>query len=96
MLLERRDDRFTSLRDIHVAVGDAVIGAAPQVSVKKKQRTGLLQADDPRHEYAQAYRRLRSALYFLPGAGDRPKVILITVYALRVGKRAWRPTSRGR
>jgi polysaccharide biosynthesis transport protein len=77
-LIEKRDDRFTSLHDVHFAVGDAVVGQVPELARNGKAHIGLLEVDDTRHSYAESYRNLRSALLFLATDGERPKVLLVT------------------
>lgn len=85
-LIEKRDDRFTSAGDVNHALGDAVVCMLPEVTQKGKEPLRLLALDDPRHSYAESYRRLRSALLFLPGGGERPKILLITSAMPNEGK----------
>jgi capsular exopolysaccharide synthesis family protein len=77
-LIEKRDDRFTSVVEVNSTLGDAIVGLLPEVAHKRKEPVRLLEMDDPRHGYAESYRSLRSALLFLPIEGERPKVLLIT------------------
>ena len=77
-LIEKRDDRFTSVIEVNSTLGDAIVGLLPEVAHKRKEPVRLLELDDPRHGYAESYRSLRSALLFLPAEGERPKVLLIT------------------
>lgn len=77
-LVEKRDDRFTSVTDVTFALGDAVVGLLPQMTKKRKETIRLLEPDDSRHGYAESFRSLRSALLFLATDGERPKVLLIT------------------
>jgi capsular exopolysaccharide synthesis family protein len=77
-LIEKRDDRFTSVVEVNSTLGDAIVGMLPEVPHKRKEPMRLLELDDPRHGYAESYRSLRSALLFLPTEGERPKVLLIT------------------
>jgi len=53
---------------------------------KRKEPVRLLELDDPRHAYAESYRSLRSALFFLQTEGERPKVLLITSAMPKEGK----------
>jgi succinoglycan biosynthesis transport protein ExoP len=77
-LIEKRDDRFTSLTEVNSSLGDAVVGLLPEVSRNGKESVCLLEHNDSRHGYAESYRSLRSALLFLETEGERPKVLLIT------------------
>lgn len=64
-LIETRDDRFTSANDVNATLGDAIVGMLPEVPRKGKDSMRLLELNDPRHEVAESYRSLRSALLFL-------------------------------
>jgi capsular exopolysaccharide synthesis family protein len=77
-LIEKRDDRFTSVIEVNTTLGDAIVGLLPEVPHKRKEPVRLLELDDPRHGYAESYRSLRSALTFLATGGERPRVLLIT------------------
>jgi capsular exopolysaccharide synthesis family protein len=85
-LIEKRDDRFTSVIEVNSKLGDAIVGLLPEVTGKGKEPTHLLELDDPRHGYAESYRSLRSALLFLPSEGERPKILLITSAMPNEGK----------
>jgi capsular exopolysaccharide synthesis family protein len=85
-LIEKRDDRFTSVVEVNSTLGDAIVGMLPEVPHKRKEPIRLLELDDPRHGYAESYRSLRSALLFLPTEGERPKVLLITSAMPKEGK----------
>jgi len=85
-LMEKRDDRFTSVTEANSTLGSAILGLLPEVSHKGNEPIPLLEVDDPRHGYAESYRSLRSALLFLPAEGARPKVLLITSAMPNEGK----------
>jgi capsular exopolysaccharide synthesis family protein len=85
-LITVRDDRFTSVIEVHATIGDAVVGLLPEVTQKGEVTMSLLELNDPRYMYAESYRSLRSALLFLPMEGERPKVILITSAIPNEGK----------
>jgi capsular exopolysaccharide synthesis family protein len=85
-LIEKRDDRFTSVTEVNSTLGDAIVGMLPEMDRKGKEPMRLLELDDPRHGYAESYRSLRSALLFLPTEGERPKVLLITSAMPQEGK----------
>jgi len=78
-LIALRDDRFTSLSEVNEKFGDVIVGQVPQVPrLRGKSAMPLLQIEDDRPMYAESYRNLRSALFFMPAEGERPKVLLIT------------------
>jgi len=85
-LIEKRDDRFTSVIEVNATLGDAIVGMLPEVPHKRKEPMRLLELNDPRHGYAESYRSLRSALLFLATEGERPKVLLITSAMPKEGK----------
>ena len=85
-LITIRDDRFTSVIEVNATLGDAVVGLLPEVTQKGEVTMSLLELNDPRYMYAESYRSLRSALLFLPGQGERPKVLLITSAVPNEGK----------
>jgi capsular exopolysaccharide synthesis family protein len=85
-LITVRDDRFTSVIEVHATLGDDVVGLLPEVTQKDEVTMSLLELNDPRYMYAESYRSLRSALLFLPMEGERPKVILITSAIPNEGK----------
>ncbi|HUD47640.1 MAG TPA: polysaccharide biosynthesis tyrosine autokinase [Candidatus Baltobacteraceae bacterium] len=76
--IESRDDRFTSVVEVNATLGDAVVGLLPEVARNGKGSMPLLELNDPRHGYAESFRSLRSALFFLPTDGERPKILLVT------------------
>ena len=86
LLLEKRDDRFTSVAEVNSILGDAIFGMLPEVAAKGKEPVRLLEKDDTRHGYVESYRRLRSALLFQAIDGERPKVLLITSAMPNEGK----------
>jgi len=79
LLVEFRDDRFTSATEINDTLGGGLVARVPDVRQLRRKSGGLLleRGVEP-HVHAEAYRNLRSALMYLPWEGQRPKVILIT------------------
>lgn len=81
------DDRFVSVRDIKDQFGEPVLGLVPQVRRARSNPAGvLIEMNDPRTAYAEAYRHLRSALLLSSGAGGRPQTLLFTGAAQAEGK----------
>jgi polysaccharide biosynthesis transport protein len=86
-LIATRDDCFTSLVEISEKFGDAIVGQVPDMpGAKKDAPLPLLEDNDQRHIYAEAYRSLRSALIFVPVGDERPKLLLITSAMPNEGK----------
>jgi len=86
VLVAIRDDRFTSVIEVNAAVGNSVVGLLPEMTQKDEGAMSLLAPNDSRYMFAEAYRSLRSALLYLPTAGERPKVMLVTSAVPNEGK----------
>ena len=87
MLVEARDDRFSSVVEIDEKFGDSVIGQLPEM--KRLARNGakpIIETHDQQDMFAESCRNLRSALLFLPYEGERPKTIVITSALADEGK----------
>jgi capsular exopolysaccharide synthesis family protein len=85
-LMAFRDDRFSSAAEVDAALGTRVVGLLPEMSQNKEGAMALLESNDSRYIYAESYRNLRSALLYLPSAGERPKVLLIASAIPNEGK----------
>jgi polysaccharide biosynthesis transport protein len=87
LLIAFRDDRFTSVIEINEKFGDSIVGQVPELpGLNGASTLPLLQIEDERHTYAEAYRGIRSALLCAPAPNERPKVILITSAVPHEGK----------
>ncbi|HYV32898.1 MAG TPA: polysaccharide biosynthesis tyrosine autokinase, partial [Candidatus Binatia bacterium] len=82
LIVNLRDDRFSALAEVTDKLPGEVIGQVPDMAPKGKGRRQvklpLLEAEDPRHMFAESYRNLRSALLYLQEDGVHPKVVLVT------------------
>ena len=79
LLIALRDDRFTSMFEVNEKFGNNIIGQVPELlSLAGGNKVPLIESEEQRHIYAEAYRGLRSALLLGPAQGERPRVILIT------------------
>jgi capsular exopolysaccharide synthesis family protein len=79
VLIAFRDDRFASVFEVNEKFGENMVGQVPELpGLKTGAELPLLEIEDQRHTYAEAYRGIRSALLSAPSANERPKVILIT------------------
>jgi succinoglycan biosynthesis transport protein ExoP len=86
LLLNRADDRLTSSTEMLEHFSEPILGQIPNAA-ESRGETGLplLQAEDERYSYAEAFRSLRSSLIFMPNQLDL-KSILITSAIPNEGK----------
>lgn len=86
-LIALRNDEFATSNDVNERFGEVIVGQVPDVrGVRKKKPLALLQDNDDRHSYAESYRNLRSALFYLANDGSRPKLVLVTSAIPNEGK----------
>jgi capsular exopolysaccharide synthesis family protein len=79
LLVDRLDDRITSLTEFEDQFEEPVVGQIPKDAEALKNGTALLiKHGDQRHSLIEAFRNLRSALLFLPGRDRKPQVLLVT------------------
>ena len=80
MLVERLDDRPSSFTDLQELFDEPVLGQIPLEFGLNRSRNGVpvLQPDDKRHVFLEAYRSLRSSLLYMSSEGKRPRVLLVT------------------
>jgi len=79
LLLDRFDDRPNSFTELQDLFDEPVLGQIPlQTTRRKKEDLQLIQVDDDRHAFVEAYRNLRSSLHYMATEGKRPKLILVT------------------
>jgi succinoglycan biosynthesis transport protein ExoP len=79
LLIELRDDRFTSLVEVTDKFGDSIVGQVPEVrELRSRKASALLEPASEPHLLSESYRSLRSALLYLPLETERPKIVLVT------------------
>jgi capsular exopolysaccharide synthesis family protein len=80
MLLDRLDDRMNSFTELEELFDEPVIGQVPREkpSGRNNGDLALLQAEDERHAFLEAYRNIRSSLIFSNEAKHHPRIILVT------------------
>ncbi|MBN2507216.1 MAG: polysaccharide biosynthesis tyrosine autokinase [Verrucomicrobia bacterium] len=79
MLVERLDDRMSSFTELQELFEENILGQIPKErGVGKRRELALIQADDTRHAFLEAYRNLRSSLLFSNDNGERPRLLLVT------------------
>lgn len=84
--LDRHDDRLTSSTELLDHFSEPVLGQIPDVrSSRTAHGLPLLDTEDERYTYAEAFRSLRSSLIFMPNQADL-KALLITSAIPNEGK----------
>ncbi len=87
LLLDRLDDRIGSFSELQELFDEEVLGQIPrEKSALRKGEPGLLQAQDERYSFVEAYRNLRSSLLYMSEPGQRPKTLLVTSSVPNDGK----------
>jgi capsular exopolysaccharide synthesis family protein len=86
LILDRSDDRIASSTDMLDHFSEPILGQIPNVADSRGESgLPLLQPEDERYTYAEAFRSLRSSLIFLPNQTEL-KTILITSAIPNEGK----------
>ncbi len=87
LFIDRMDDRMNSFTELQELFDEAVMGQIPR---EKPATAGgelsLMQPDDSRHAFVEAYRNLRSSLLYMSGAAERPRTLLVTSSVPNEGK----------
>jgi capsular exopolysaccharide synthesis family protein len=85
-LLDRSDDRLASSSEMIEQFNEAIVGQIPDVaSSRTKVGLPLLQDDDERFMFAEAFRSLRSSLIFMPNQAEL-KTLIVTSAIPNEGK----------
>jgi len=77
VLLDRLDDRMNSFSELEDHFDEPLVGQIPKDRAAKGD-SPLLQPQDERHAFVEAYRNFRSALLFLGDDAPKPRVLLLT------------------
>jgi capsular exopolysaccharide synthesis family protein len=75
-ILDRLDDRMNSQSEFEARFKERVIGQIPQIDTRSVST--ILQVNDERHSFAEAFRNVRSSIHFMPFEGERPRSFAIT------------------
>lgn len=79
LAVDRLDDRPTSYTELQEEFDEPILGQIPlEATHGRNNGSGLLQSDDERHAFMEAYRNLRSSLLYMATEGKRPRTILVT------------------
>ena len=86
IVLDRADDRLSSSTEMLEHFSESILGQIPNVAeTRGTSGLPLLQEEDERYTYAEAFRSLRSSLIFMPNQTEL-KTILITSAIPNEGK----------
>ena len=87
LLLDRLDDRVGSFSELQELFDEDVLGQIPRdQAALRKGESGLLQDQDQRFAFVEAYRNLRSSLLYMSEPGQRPRTLLVTSSVPNDGK----------
>jgi polysaccharide biosynthesis transport protein len=87
MVLERMDDRMTSFSELQELFDEEVLGQIPREKIDSHDKEpGLIEPEDERHAFVEAYRNLRSSLLYMSETGQRPKTLAVTSSVPNDGK----------
>jgi capsular exopolysaccharide synthesis family protein len=80
ILLDRLDDRMNSFTELEELFDEDVLGQIPRERAARKQggMIPVLQQNDQRHSFVEAYRNLRSSLLYMSDTEARPRTLLVT------------------
>ncbi|NJK92444.1 MAG: polysaccharide biosynthesis tyrosine autokinase [Blastochloris sp.] len=87
-LLDRIDDRVNSFTELREHFEEQVLGQIPLEPVSGTDRVPVLNQNDDRQIYAEAFRNIRSSLMYMPieTGRERPKTLLVTSAIPNEGK----------
>ncbi|MCI0365596.1 MAG: polysaccharide biosynthesis tyrosine autokinase [Phycisphaerales bacterium] len=85
-LLERFDDRVTSVTDLVLHFDEEVVGQVPNIKLRSGEPLKLITMGDERHMLAESYKNIRSSLMFMGNGDARPRVLLVTSAVPNEGK----------
>ena len=86
LLLDRADDRLASATELLEHFSEPILGQIPNVAESRNDAgLPLLQSEDERYTYAEAFRSLRSSLIFMPNQAEL-KTVLVTSAIPNEGK----------
>lgn len=79
LLIDRLDDRMLSYTELQELFDEPVLGQIPfEKSPAKGSDVALIEPDDERFSFVEAYRNLRSSLLFAGEKDRRPRILLVT------------------
>jgi polysaccharide biosynthesis transport protein len=85
-LVEQFDDRFGNITELRSQLSELVVGQIPNERHRRKTPLPLLRAQDPRHEFVEAFTTMRSGLVFGFTDQERPRIMVVTSSVPQEGK----------
>ncbi|MEM6884262.1 MAG: polysaccharide biosynthesis tyrosine autokinase [Verrucomicrobiota bacterium] len=85
-IFDRIDDRVNSFTELRDHFEEEVLGQVPLEILGGEDRVALLQENDERQVYSEAFRNIRSSLMYMAVEGERPRSRIITSAITREGK----------
>ncbi|HWX19016.1 MAG TPA: polysaccharide biosynthesis tyrosine autokinase, partial [Candidatus Binatia bacterium] len=87
LFLDHLDDRINSFTELQDLFDENVLVQIPREKADgKRGQLKLVEKEDERHSFVEAYRNLRSSLLYMAEGGQRPKTLLITSSIPNEGK----------
>jgi len=87
LFVDRLDDRMSSASELQQVFDYDILGQVPKERpFGPRGGVSLLTANDERHSFVEAYRNLRSSLFFMGEGEERPRTILFTSSVPNEGK----------
>jgi succinoglycan biosynthesis transport protein ExoP len=87
LFLDHLDDRINSFTELQDLFDESVLVQIPrQKPQNQRGQPSLVEKDDPRHSFVEAYRNLRSSLLYLAEGARRPRTLLLTSSIPNEGK----------
>ncbi len=85
-LIEQFDDRFATIAELRSQLSELVVGQVPEEKHRRKVPLSLLQPQDARHEFSEAFTNMRSGLLFGFAEQERPRFMVVTSSVPQEGK----------
>jgi capsular exopolysaccharide synthesis family protein len=86
-LMDQLDDRMGSFLELEELFDEEILSQIPrEKTTGKRGVVQLLQPQDTRHAFTEAYRNLRSSLLYTANTGTRPHTLLVTSSVPNDGK----------
>jgi succinoglycan biosynthesis transport protein ExoP len=87
LVVDRLDDRLRSFTELTDLFDETLLGQIPRERRPPgKKELDLIQREDNRHSFVEAYRNLRSSLLYMSEPAQRPHTILVTSAVPNEGK----------
>ncbi len=87
LFLDHLDDRINSFAELQDLFDENVLVQIPrEKSVGRNAALKLIEPEDERHPFIEAYRNLRSSLLYMSESGRRPRTLLLTSSIPNEGK----------